>query len=231
MLAQQNTSFTPPTTSAFSFVEQNEEEIVMAVVVEAGRLDCVYQTIAAPKFQSFEVVKGGEHDITFSVKSPAGFMIANDQRKSDGTHRFVLDEPQHGRGDYALCFDNTFSYTNSKRVFFEIYLLDKDGNYLSDNDLKVIQRKDGLLEEHFEVFNRVTTKVKGNLNEIERVQAQFRAIEARDRFIMETAFERINFWSLVHLFCLLFAAGVQVFMLRSLFIDDSLVGRFVGKFN
>ncbi|KAL3102021.1 hypothetical protein niasHS_003430 [Heterodera schachtii] len=198
----------------------------MTVVVEARRVDCVFQTIVSPKYQSFEivyqVVEGGDLDITFSMKSPKGFMVANDQRKSDGTYRITLDEPQHGRGDYALCFDNTFSYTSSKRIFFEIFLLDNDGNYLNDFDRKAIQRKDGLLEEHLEVFNRVTTKVKNNLNEIERIQAQFRAIETRDRSAMETAFERVNLWSVVHLFCLLFAAAVQVFLLRSFFLDESL---------
>jgi len=92
------------------------------------------------------------------------------------------------------------------QVFFEIFLLDKDGNYLSDYDLKMSKEGYGLLAEQLENFNvcwgeennkkivykwesfqRVTNKVKSNLNEIERVQSQFRAIESRDRSSLEVS--------------------------------------------
>uniref|UniRef100_A0A914P1K8 Uncharacterized protein n=1 Tax=Meloidogyne incognita TaxID=6306 RepID=A0A914P1K8_MELIC len=60
-----------------------------------------------------------------------------------------------------------------------------DGNYLSDYDMKLSAKDSGLLAEQFETFSRVTNKVKGNLNEIERMQSQFRAVEARDRSSIE----------------------------------------------
>ena len=202
----------------------------MAIVVEAGQIECLYQQISAPKYYAFEldyqVIQGGDNDITFSIKSPSGVITVNEPRKTDGSHKIKLDEHPNGRGDYAICFDNSFSYS-SKRVFFEIFLLDKDGNYLSDYDLKMSKEGYGLLAEQLENFNRVTNKVKSNLNEIERVQSQFRAIESRDRSSLETAFERINFWSSVCLLCLLFAGGIQVYMVRSLFLERSRVGQFI----
>nr|CAD2198807.1 unnamed protein product [Meloidogyne enterolobii] len=97
--------------------------------------------------------------------------------------------------------------------------------------MKLSAKDSGLLAEQFETFSRVTNKVKGNLNEIERMQSQFRAVEARDRSSIEVAFERINFWSGINLFCLIFASCVQVYMVRSL-LEDSRMGNFIrhGKF-
>jgi hypothetical protein len=68
-------------------------------------------------------------------------------------YRISLDEPQNGRGDYAICFDNTFSYNSAKRIFFEIFLLDKDGNYLSDYNKKIARQGYGLLVEQLENFD------------------------------------------------------------------------------
>ncbi|KAI1711296.1 emp24/gp25L/p24 family/GOLD domain-containing protein [Ditylenchus destructor] len=211
-----------------------QEEIVMAVVVEPGKIECLYQTISNPKHVSFEidyqVIEGGDNDITFMIKSPKGVVIAHGERTTDGTHKIEVDQEGNGRGDYAFCFDNSFSYQSAKRVFFELFLLDKDGNFLSDYDLKTLS-KDQKYNAEFQVesFSKVTNKVKGNLNEVERLQSQLRAIEARDRAIMEANFERVNFWSVVHLLCLLFVAGVQVFTVRSLFLEDSKYGQFIRK--
>lgn len=41
----------------------------------------------------------------------------------------------NGRGDYAICFDNSFSLQTRKVVFMEVYLLDEKGNYLNNYDL------------------------------------------------------------------------------------------------
>ena len=86
--------------------------------------------------------------------------------------KVVVDEAENGRGDYTFCFDNTYSYTSSrKRIFFEIFLLDKDGNYLNDYDLKVLGNDERFATElQLSSFQRATTKVKNNLNEIERLQ-------------------------------------------------------------
>lgn len=52
--------------------------------------------------------------------------------------------------------------------------------------------------------------MKNSLNEIERTQSQIRAIEARDRSVMEHNFTLVNWLGLLNLGCLLFAAIVQV---------------------
>ncbi|KAI6217044.1 Emp24/gp25L/p24 family protein [Aphelenchoides fujianensis] len=52
-------------------------------------------------------------------------------------------------------------------------------------------------------FEKITTKVKGSLNEVERIQTQLRAVEARDRSLVEANFERVNFWSVINLLVVL----------------------------
>ncbi|KAI6214425.1 GOLD domain-containing protein [Aphelenchoides besseyi] len=78
-------------------------------------------------------------------------------------------------------------------------------------------------------YQKITTKVKGNLNEVERIQTQFRAIEARDRALVEASFERVNFWSVVNLLAVITVLAVQVVTIRSLFIENSKLGRLVRK--
>uniref|UniRef100_A0A915ERN6 GOLD domain-containing protein n=1 Tax=Ditylenchus dipsaci TaxID=166011 RepID=A0A915ERN6_9BILA len=223
------------TTTGQAFNQPSQqEEIVMAVVVEPGKIECMYQTISNEKYTSFEidyqVIEGGENDITFMIKSPTGVIIAHELKSTDGTHKIELEKPNHGRGDYSFCFDNSFSVTSTKRVFFELFLLDKDGNYLNDYDLKALAKdhKYGM-DFQIENFSKVTNKVKGNLNEIERLQSQLRAIEARDRSVMEANYDRVNFWSGVHLVCLLIVTAVQIYTLRSLFLEDSKYGQFIRK--
>jgi hypothetical protein len=77
---------------------------------------------------------GGETDITFSVKNPKNIQIVYDFKRREGTHRVEIKDPSNGPGDYAFCFDNSFSSMAKKNVFFEFFLLDKDGNFLNNYD-------------------------------------------------------------------------------------------------
>ena len=48
-----------------------------------------------------------------------------------------------------------------------------------------------------------------------------KSVEARDRHVQERNFERVNFWSGLHLFVMLSVSLVQVLMIRSLFMDNN----------
>ncbi|KAI6236120.1 hypothetical protein M3Y95_00123900 [Aphelenchoides besseyi] len=207
-------------------VTEAAEEVILQLVVEAGRIECIYQPITQSKHVAIEldyqVTGGGEMDINFSVKNPRNVQIAYDHKKRDGTHKIEVTDPSNGLGDYAFCFDNSFSMQTKKTVFFELFLLDKDGNFLNNFDGKDILTP-------IIGFEKITTKVKGNLNEVERIQTQFRAIEARDRALVEASFERVNFWSVVNLLAVITVLAVQVVTIRSLFIENSKLGRLVRK--
>jgi len=104
--------------------QQQQEEVVMAILVEPGKVECLYLPITNRKHTSFEidyqVIEGGENDITFLLKSPKGQVVVQEVKRMDGNHRVRLDDEANGYGDYAFCFDNSFSVRTAKRVFFEM---------------------------------------------------------------------------------------------------------------
>ena len=85
-----------------------QEEIIMAIFVPAGKVECIYQPIVNLKYNSFEVdyqvlfkvffnysnlikvIEGGENDISFILKSPSGIIIASEQQKTDGSHKYFF---------------------------------------------------------------------------------------------------------------------------------------------
>lgn len=64
---------------------------------------------------------------------------------------------------------------------------------------------------------------------MERSQSQLRAMEARDRALMDANYERVNWWSAIHMVCLVAVATVQVYTVRSLFVDDSKLGKLMRR--
>lgn len=68
---------------------------------------------------------------------------------------------------------------------------------------------------------------------MEQLQAQLRAVEARDRSTMENNFERVNRWSIINLVVMLSVSGLQLYLIRTLFEENSKVGKFIrsGKVN
>jgi len=65
----------------------------------------------------------------------------------------------------------------------------------------------------------VTDKIQSNLHKSSQTQKLFAAMESRDRSIVETNFDRVNFWSTIQLIAMVAAAAVNVVVIRSLFED------------
>uniref|UniRef100_F1L0J4 Transmembrane emp24 domain-containing protein 5 n=1 Tax=Ascaris suum TaxID=6253 RepID=F1L0J4_ASCSU len=215
------------------------DEFSFTVVVPPGKAECYSHPVDKPKYAFFEidyqVIGGGDADITFYMQSPNGNRLINDEKRNDGMHRVELTDKAAGYGDYTFCFDNSFSVQSEKRVFFEFFLMDASGQFLGGFDEKVDVGADVLqtLDTHLDNFQKVTTNVKDNLNKMERIQRQYASLELADRKALETSFEMINFWSMVHLVVMVFALLVQVYMVRCLFEDESRMGRLLrkGRFN
>ena len=62
-------------------------------------------------------------------------------------------------------------------------------------------------------------KIKDQLQKCVQTQRTFSAIESRDRSLLEDNFERVNFWSAVHLSVMVTASIINVFLIRRLFTD------------
>ena len=75
-------------------------------------------------------------------------------------------------------------------------------------------------------FQDVLDMVKQRLDKTQQSQKILRTIEARDRKTAEMNFERINFWSCVHMVVMITVGLIQVFLVRSLFEDKSMSSKF-----
>ncbi|CEF71117.1 LD30746p [Strongyloides ratti] len=178
----------------------------------------------------YQVVDGGDLNINFMSVLGAEVLV-QEVSKKEGNHKIPLKT----LGDYQFCFDNTFSYQSRKVVFFEVYLLDEDGNIDDEafekhtsNDLNDERGLDSLGMTINQLRNSFE-KIKNVLNKIEYNQALLRAYESRDRAILRTNLSRVNFWSIINTIVIIFVGCLQVFMIRSLFNENSKIGRLLKK--
>ncbi|CAB3409351.1 unnamed protein product [Caenorhabditis bovis] len=220
------------------FCSSHAGEYDFTVEVAAGKFQCFFQPVDLAKHKTIEVdyqvIDGGDLNINFMILHGANILV-QDQLKTDGSHRLELNQP----GDYQVCFDNSFSYQTRKVVFFEIFLFDANGN-LDEHDLSAMAKTDSELQQRMnalgvtiEDFHKRAYAIKNNLNKVEYHQALLRAHEARDRAIMSANYDRVTFWSLMHTLVMLGVAAIQVYMIRSLFEENSKIGKVLrkGKFD
>ena len=69
------------------------------------------------------------------------------------------------------------------------------------------------------VLQDVVDKIQSNLQRSAQTQKLFAAVESRDRSVVETNFERVNFWSAVQMVAMVTAAAINVIVIRGLFDD------------
>ncbi|CAJ0580439.1 unnamed protein product, partial [Mesorhabditis spiculigera] len=208
-----------------------EDEVGITVRVDPGKVECYFHTVQNPASGSMEVnwmvLKGGSGlDITFTLRSPSAAPLSEEVAKQHG--RFNVDFSVHPLGDYVMCFDNKMSMTSEKIVSLHMYVMDKSGNYMSE--LNALNTDSSAhLEARLDFFEGTTMSIKSKLTRIESLQSEMRRIEFIDRGMAESTFESMNFWGIVNTIAMLTAAGVQVFLIRSILSDESTVGRVLRR--
>jgi len=192
----------------------DETESDYTIIVSPGKRDCYYENFKADvSFElEYQVTDGGDLDITFEIFDPAGKRVISDVRQEDGLHN--LDSGKGG--DFQFCFDNRFSRMASKTVFWEVFLDDADYDDYDYKDYNLDPETD-FEGDTVTGLKKSLTSIKSNQGKTLQYQAMLRAFEAKDRSVMEHNYERVNFWSFVHLFAMVGTAVLQVCMLRSMF--------------
>ncbi|CAF0877863.1 unnamed protein product [Didymodactylos carnosus] len=198
-------------------------DIDYTILIGASQHECYHQTLEKGNTLEFmyDVFAGGDYDISFWLYSPVNRLMQSDFKQRDGQHSLVLVET----GDYRFCFDNSFSSFSQKQVYFSIRLVntteEDDETWMAD-----VPKDDlGDLQTRTEEFKAVFMRLWANMEQIQRYQQSFRNFEGHDRVMGEHNFERVNFWSMVHLAVLISVGLIQVIMIRSLFEDRSRVGK------
>lgn len=210
----------------FGYSHSLQAEI--AVIVEPGLRECFHQyLISGLNMETdYQVISGGELDITYWVTTPSNRILFTETKKQGGQFQFKSEET----GEYRFCLDNSFSRFAKKQVFF--YLSSNDDfidpnfpqsavdtlNNAAKDDLGELADK---LSNFQDLFNRVNT----NLERAQHVQKLFQVYELSDRSHLEDLFVRVNFWSVVNILVMILVGAIQVLMIRSLFEDKSKIGR------
>ena len=196
-------------------------EYEYTIEVMAGVEECYYQTVGEGETILVEygvMDTGGQYamlDINFRMMDPRGTPVVAEYRKKEGSHSNNRME-----GDYKMCFDNKFSFSSSKVVYFDVVVEREEENY---DDLARVFR-DG---EQFAVED----KYKDNVKEIEEklinikadifkavhLQTQIYTTLTRDRSVAEHSIKRVDSMSLVLVVLMVGASIAQVTVLKSLF--------------
>lgn len=205
--------------------ELNAQQYELSVMVEPGRRECFHQIINpnVPVEVDYQVIKGGEMDISFWVNSPSNRIIITELRKNVGQHNFVTEES----GEYRFCFDNSFSRFATKQVFFYVGTNDPNAPQFDDKQAQLARDELGELDVKYENFKNLFLVVQKNIEKAQHMQTVFRAYEIIDRNTMENNYDRINFWSLVNIFILVGVSLLQVYLIRSLFEEKSKIGKVI----
>ena len=100
----------------------NALQTELSILIEAGRRECFFQQLVQGMNieTDYQVISGGELDVSYWISSPTNRVIYTELRKQGGQTHFITQET----GEFRFCFDNSFSRFAHKQVFF----------YFSTND-------------------------------------------------------------------------------------------------
>ncbi|CAF1138085.1 unnamed protein product [Rotaria sp. Silwood1] len=208
-------------------------DIELTILVPANQRECFHQILTTGKTAEieYEVIAGGDIDINYWFYSPTNRVLQSDYKKRDGHQTLKLEET----GEYRFCFDNTISRFNQKQVYFSLRLIDEHGNseydHTTESWMKDVGQDDlGDLQSKIDHFKEVFQHIWDNMESAQRYQKTFNNFEVHDRVIAENNFERVNFWSIIHLSIMIIVSIIQVVTIRSLFESKSAYGKFLrGK--
>lgn len=199
--------------------------------VGAGKIDCFFHpTKRGQEWEvEYQVLDGGDLDVNFVLLDPNGVQLFNDQKSTDNLHKVESKMD----GDYRVCFDNSFSRMTPKILFFEIYTAERDDHVDEFRELGAGNIGWSANQE----LELTVAEIQSNLGKVhiflERAikdQEMLKYIEARDRHLMESNYDRVNNFSMMQLTVMIVAGVCQVYVIRSLFEDNSRLGKLLrGK--
>uniref|UniRef100_A0A5S6PZQ0 GOLD domain-containing protein n=1 Tax=Trichuris muris TaxID=70415 RepID=A0A5S6PZQ0_TRIMR len=202
-----------------------------SIVVPASRLQCFFEPIYDSNYTTmlldYQVLHGGDRDINLLVLDPKADVVVQETRNSEGSYQLDIT----AKGDYQICFDNTFSYQTAKAIFFQVELLRTDGT-TDDFGANGLADPTGIvthLNIASEVLKERLQRLRQKLSSAERYQALARAHETRDRMLVNDKLNVVNFWSMFNMSSLLIVGALQIYIIRSLFEDNSRVGRLLRQ--
>jgi len=227
-----------PTTEARSKHRQ------MTVEVAAGSEDCFFlpEVKAGQSIElEFQVTSSssatGKNDITARIFSPPPTLsvLYESELQNDGSFNGEAEE----NGDYKVCFDNRVSTFSDKIVWFEVNVEDPDDDYTDDDDYfdpedwdKMVDNNEdtqSLFEIKVEDIKTAIHDVRMKVGKMRHFQFMKGGSMSKDTHQVESNLSRLNFWSLAHLLLMLIVGVSQVYMVRQLFDEKSMVQKMTAR--
>lgn len=154
--------------------------------------ECIYHELTEHNnalFVSYQVLRGGDFELDFTIVSPKGDTIIN--QKDEKYADFVLKT--FGLGEYSFCFSNP--HKDLKKVEFTLKLGNGEESENTTGDKEDVVAYHSLSE------------IDRNLNKIERIMNYLRAREWRNMSTVESTQSRIVYLSMI---IILLTVGVNV---------------------
>jgi len=217
------------------WVQARSRHRQMTLEVAAGYEECFFvdnvKTGQAIDFE-FQVTGSsaatGNNDITVRLETPypSFQQLYQDYMVKSGEFVGNIEED----GDYRICFDNRNSRWSDKTVWFEVQVEDPEDDYDDDYiDTDEWDKMKELNEDTMSMFEMKVDDIKTMLhtirlkiNKIRHFFFMHSGSMSKDTNQVDSNFERINFWSTVHLIMMLVVGVTQVVMVRNFFCDKSM---------
>lgn len=224
------------------------QDLELRLLLEPNKIECFYQDAKDRHFLeiSFQVIASSgawigaatsleELKVDFSLNDPEGKLVASDIQAREGSHI----HPVSLSGVYKICFANTGPYSRSgKTVNLDLYLYsesdnDRWGQYAPGNSGGngfSLSPETGDTLDSLESIRTSVNKIRDDLIRVGREQEERRAIERRDRNIVEANFEYINRFSLLTTIVTVLVLLVQLVFIKSFFDDSSVLRKHLRSF-
>ncbi|KAL5479512.1 hypothetical protein EMCRGX_G023039 [Ephydatia muelleri] len=183
--------------------------------VPAGKTECFYEYVHQGAYLEIEyqVITGGELDITFLVNGPQRMPLALEPHHRDGLHAIEIKET----GEYEICLDNSFSHITAKRVFLDVIIEDDEGEVEEVIVPYQLSKEAVILEMKVQDIKDSLDSISRNLSKVIVEQSFFKARESRHRHTAESNNARVLWWSLLVCGIFITVGVVQVVVIRRFF--------------
>ena len=178
------------------------------IVIEPGHRECFYQPVSGQSVfvNSYQVIRGD--DINYELLLPNGTAERREERSSFGSYQM---SNVTNVGDYAVCFDNSYSHITSKLV--SVYMLT-----FHEERIKAHMDEQAAADYSVTLANKLVGNISLNIIEIFTSQALSRFKQASDEHLLQANNSLVFYWSITQSVLIVAAGLFQVYFIKRLFL-------------
>ena len=140
-------------------------------------------------------------------------VLHSENKQGEGRHVFHPETI----GDYKTCFDNKFSYLNTKTVYFSIETREVEEEEVVKNFFLEFEE-----QQYHEASEEIQQRLKRMSLELSNslyLQNKIKATNTKDRSLAEANFAMVNTTSFLCIFLIIASGALQTIVVKNLFED------------